>query len=75
MYIEVVGTRSGLPAKSYGKVHAASYAEAIAMVFRNRAMYPRIDKKADNRWIVEESDIRNRIHRTNVRCQIVKGEK
>lgn len=72
MYIDVIGNRPGGVAKSYDKVHAVSFAEAVALVFRNRAMYPRIERMGDNLWSVEVSNIANRITRIKVRCKRLK---
>ncbi|MEG1121235.1 MAG: hypothetical protein RSE62_03430 [Citrobacter sp.] len=49
-----------------------SFAEAVALVFRNRAMYPRIERMGDNLWSVEVSNIANRITRIKVRCKRLK---
>lgn len=50
------------------KVHAPNFAEAVAMVFRNRAMYRRVEQIGKNNWTVELSSITNKITRLHVRC-------
>lgn len=74
MYIEIVGGKPGQPVKSFDKVHAESFDAAVAMVFRNKAMYRRIERISQNSWAVEVSSITNQISRIRVRCIRLKEE-
>lgn len=72
MYIEIVGGKSGQPAKSYDKVHADTFEDAVQMVFRNKAIYPRIERIGQNNWAITLSSITNQISRIRVRCERLK---
>ena len=71
MYVDVIGNTNGGVAISYGKVHAESYEAAVAMVFKNKAMYPRVEWIGANKWDVEKYHSGSRIVRIRVRCRLI----